>query len=55
MNVEKTEEIKDTAIKLDKIYSYSPVDYAYLKGWINCLFQKQNEESCKVSENNLNN
>lgn len=43
MSEEKLKDIKDTAIKLDTIYSQSPTDYAYLKGWIHCLLQKEGD------------
>lgn len=38
-----TENIRDTAIELGQIYSRSPTDYFYLKGWIHCLLQKEND------------
>lgn len=41
MNKEKMEDVKDTAVKLGAIYSQSPTDYAYLKGWIHCLLEKE--------------
>ena len=46
MNAQKVEEIKDTALKLDEIRMRCPEDYFYLKGWIHCLLQKQ-EEKCR--------
>lgn len=46
MSTEKLEDVRDTAVKLDAIYSQSPTDYAYLKGWIHCLLQKK-ENTCK--------
>lgn len=50
MNMEKLEDIKETAIQLDTIYSQSPTDYAYLKGWINCLTRKSlNPKTTPVS------
>lgn len=45
MSEEKSEDVIDTAVKLNAIYSQSPTDYAYLKGWIHCLLQK--EDDCK--------
>lgn len=41
MSAEKLEDVRDTAMKLGIIYSQSPTDYAYLKGWIHCLLQKE--------------
>ena len=41
MGTEKLEDVRDTAVKLGTIYSQSPTDYAYLKGWIHCLLQKE--------------
>ena len=46
MNTEKLEDVRDTAVKLGAIYSQSPTDYAYLKGWIHCLLQKE-DNTCK--------
>lgn len=43
MNIEKSEDIKDTAFKLNEILNQSPTDYFYLKGWINCLTQKKED------------
>ena len=40
MNEQKSKEVKDIAIKLDKIRKNNPEDYFYLKGWIHCLTQK---------------
>ncbi len=45
MNTNKVEDVKDTALKLDEIKLYHPEDYFYLKGWIHCLLQKENEKS----------
>ncbi len=45
MNTQKVEDVKDTALKLDEIRVYNPEDYFYLKGWIHCLLQKENEKS----------
>ena len=44
MGAEKLEDVRDTAVKLSAIYSQSPTDYAYLKGWIHCLLQKEDNE-----------
>lgn len=41
MGAEKLEDVRGTAMKLGAIYSQSPIDYAYLKGWIHCLLQKE--------------
>ena len=41
MNIQKIEEIRDTAIKLNAIRLHSPEDYGYLKGWIHCLLQRE--------------
>ena len=40
MNLEKSNEVKDIAIKLDKIRKNNPKDYIYLKAWIHRLTQK---------------
>lgn len=45
MNAQKVEDVKDTALKLDEIRVHRPEDYFYLKGWIHCLLQKQEEKS----------
>ena len=41
MNMQKVEDIKDTALKLNAIRDSCPDDYFYLKGWIHCLLQKE--------------
>lgn len=41
MNAQEMEDIKDTALKLDAIRTHCPEDYFYLKGWIHCLLQKE--------------
>ena len=41
MNAQKVEDVRDTALKLDKIRANYPEDYFYLKGWIHCLLQKE--------------
>ena len=41
MNIQKTEDVKDIALKLNKIRERCPEDYFYLKGWIHCLLQKE--------------
>jgi hypothetical protein len=40
MTVQKAEDVKDTALKLDEIRTQHPEDYFYLKGWIHCLLRK---------------
>lgn len=40
VTVQKAEDVKDTALKLDEIRAQHPEDYFYLKGWIHCLLQK---------------
>lgn len=40
VTVQKAEDVKDTALKLDEIRTQRPEDYFYLKGWIHCLLQK---------------
>ncbi len=45
MDMKKAEDIKDTALKLGEIKVYCPEDYFYLKGWIHCLLQRQDEKS----------
>lgn len=44
MSQEKQEDVRDTAVKLGAIYLLSPTDYAYLKGWIHCLLQKEDND-----------
>lgn len=51
MTIQKLEDVKDTAIKLDEIRLQSPEDYFYLKGWIHCLLQKENENNMKNHKN----
>ena len=46
MKKEKLEDVRDTAVKLETIYSQSPTDYAYLKGWIHCLLQEEEKAYC---------
>lgn len=46
MKKEKLEDVRDTAVKLETLYSQSPTDYAYLKGWIHCLLQKEEKACC---------
>lgn len=41
MSEEKMEDVRDTAVKLSAIYLQSPTDYSYLKGWIHCLLQQE--------------
>jgi len=41
MEVQKLEDVRDTAIKLNEIRLKCPEDYFYLKGWIHCLLQKE--------------
>lgn len=45
MTVQKFEDVKDTALKLNEIRICHPEDYFYLKGWIHCLLQKENEKN----------
>lgn len=47
MNVQEIEDIKDTALKLDAIRTCCPEDYFYIKGWIHCLLQKEEQKKCK--------
>lgn len=42
MDLQKIEDIRDAAIKLDEIYIKCPKDFFFLKGWIHCLLQKDN-------------
>lgn len=53
MREQKLEDIRDAAVKLGAIYAQSPTDYAYLKGWIHCLLQKEDntKNPRKPSEN----
>lgn len=41
MDIQKADDIKDTALKLNEIRTRHPEDYFYLKGWIHCLLQKE--------------
>lgn len=41
MTIQKAEDVKDTALKLNAIRAQNPEDYFYLKGWIHCLLQKE--------------
>lgn len=41
MNVEQREDVKEVALKIDKIYHMSPEKFNYLKGWIHCLSQDE--------------
>ena len=41
MDIQKMEDVKDTALKLEKIREECPENYFYLKGWIHCLLQKE--------------
>lgn len=50
MTVKKTEDVKDTVLKLDEIRTRRPEDYFYLKGWIHCLLQKE-----EISDNRQRN
>ena len=43
MDSQKIEDVKDTAIKLNKIKMYYPEEYYYLKGWIHCLLQNEDK------------
>lgn len=49
MNLQK-ENVRDIAIKLDKIYKKHPEDFFYIKGWIHCMLQKEKEESHSSQE-----
>lgn len=44
MTVQKAEDVKDTALKLNEIRIRNPEDYFYLKGWIHCLLQKEEKK-----------
>lgn len=44
VTVQKAEDVKDTALKLDEIRAQHPEDYFYLKGWIHCLLQKSKSD-----------
>lgn len=44
MTVQKAEDVKDTALKLNEIRAQHPEDYFYLKGWIHCLLQKSKSD-----------
>lgn len=48
MNAQKIEDVKDTALKLDEIRTYSPEDYFYIKGWIHCLLQMEERDSRQI-------
>lgn len=53
MNAQKVEDVKDTALKLDEIRACNPEDYFYLKGWIHCLLQKENEKSRQLRKSSM--
>jgi hypothetical protein len=41
MNKKKIEDVRETALKLDKIKSCCPDEFYYIKGWIHCLLSKE--------------
>lgn len=41
MNEQKIEDVKGTALKLDKIRTYSPNEFYYIKGCIHCLLHRE--------------
>ena len=41
MNEKNIEDVKDTALKLDKIRSYCPEQFYYIKGCINSLLDRK--------------
>lgn len=43
MDIQKVEDVKDTALKLNKIRMHCPEEYYYLKGWIHCLLQNEDK------------
>lgn len=45
MNRGKIEDVRETALKLSAIYAKAPIDYAYIKGWINCLSAKAGDRT----------
>lgn len=53
MSEEKEEDIKNTAFKLNEIYSQYPEDYFYLKGWIHCLLEKEKNDESHNQETNI--
>ena len=53
MSAEKEEDIKNTAFKLNEIYSQYPEDYFYLKGWIHCLLEKEKNDESHNQETNI--
>lgn len=53
MNPIRADDIKDTALKLDKIRKYHPEDYFYIKGWIHCLLQKANEKNRQPQQSDI--
>lgn len=52
---DKLEDMRDTATKLNAMYSQSSTNYAYFKGWIHCHLQKEDKERqrCKTFENHI--
>lgn len=52
MGPAKTDEVRDIAGKLGMLYSRSPMDYAYLKGWIHCLLYTQDGQCCRKGGKN---
>ena len=41
MREKDTDDVKDMMQKLEKIRSYCPSDYYYVKGWVHCLLYKE--------------
>ena len=42
MNMQKVNDVRDTALKLNDIYTKHPEDFAYIKGWIHCFLHREN-------------
>lgn len=46
--MDKKEDVRETAFKLGTIYRKSPCAYFYLKGWIDCILQRDYEQQKKI-------
>lgn len=49
MKKEKLEDVRDTAVKLETLYSQSPTDYAYLKDGFIAFYKKKRKHVALTS------
>lgn len=50
MNINDTDDLRDIALKLDKIRKNSPEDYFYIKGWIHhSILQKERDTTATIT------